>query len=64
MKEYRFYLYLTFNGETTGEFHSVFAKSYQQAYHSLLAEVPHNFSYDSFVVNPRYRVNGKIRTAK
>lgn len=64
MKEYRFYLYLTLNGETTGEFHSVFAKNYQQAYRSLLAEIPHNFSYDYFVVNPSYRVNGKTRTAK
>ena len=64
MKDYRFHIYLTLNGETIGMFHSVFAKSYQEAYRSLLAEIPHNFSCDSFSVNPRYRVNGKIRTAK
>lgn len=64
MKEYRFHIYLTLDGETTGEFHSVFALSYQQAYRLLLSEIPHNFSCDSFFVNPRYRVNGKRRVAK
>ncbi len=64
MKDYRFHIYLTLNGETTGEFHSVLANNYQQAYRFLLAEIPHTFACDYFVVNPRYRVNGKIRTAK
>lgn len=64
MKEYRFYLHVTLNGETTGEFHFVFAKSYKQAYRSLLAEVPHTFPCDYFVVFPRYRVNGRERIAK
>lgn len=64
MKEYIFYVYLTLNGETTGEFHSVYAKSYQQAYRSLLTEIPYTFSYDYFEVHYAYRVNGKRRISK
>lgn len=64
MKDYRFYLHVTLNGETTGEFYSVRASSYKQAYRILLDEVPYNFSYDYFVVQPTYIVNGKMRVAK
>lgn len=64
MKDYRFYLHVTFNGETVGEFHSVRASSYKQAYRILLDEVPHSFACDSFVVQPTYIVNGKMRVSK
>lgn len=64
MKEYRFYIHLSLNGETTGEFHTVFADSYQKAYGRLLNEIPHVFSYDYFVVQPTYIVNGKMRVAR
>lgn len=64
MKEYRFYIYLTLDGEITGVFHSVSASSYRNAYRTLLSEIPHKFSCDCFVVNPSYRVNGKRRVAR
>lgn len=64
MREYRFHIYFILCGETYGVFHTVTADSYQKAYGLLLNEIPTKYTYDYFRINPRYRVNGKIRIAK
>lgn len=64
MKTYVFCIHLTLCGETTYSFHNVLADNYQKAYGSLLNEIPHNYSYDYFRVDPVYFVNGKRRISK
>lgn len=65
MKEYIFHIYFCLCGETYGVFHPVItADSYQKAYGQLLNEIPGKYTYDYFRINPRYRVNGKIRISK
>lgn len=61
MKTYRFKLYLTSNGQTNEQFHSLRSTSFKKAYLQVLEETPHNYPCDFFYVSATYSVNGKRR---